>query len=305
MGSSARSRHPLSADAMSQRWPVLRPSCKACPLFVPSGPPWSSMEPISENGPWPCRDSVSSMGKTGRIALVTGASSGIGEATARSLAAAGFEVVAAARRLERCEAVAREVGGRALRLDVADPDSVAELTEQLPEVSVVVNNAGGALGLEPVAEPDEENWRQMYESNVMGVMRVTKALLPAMERGGDGHVVVIGSVAGVDVYPGGAGYTAAKHAANAVTRTLRLELLGKPIRVSEVAPGMVETEFSLTRFEGDEEKAAKVYEGTNPLSAEDVADAVAYVVTRPPHVNVDYVSIKPTDQATARDVHRR
>ncbi len=223
----------------------------------------------------------------------------------RLLAAAGFEVVAAARRVERCEEVAREVGGRAIRLDVADPDSVAKLAEDLPEVSVVVNNAGGALGLEPVAEADEENWRQMYETNVMGVMRVTKALLPALERSDDGHVVVVGSVAGVEVYPGGAGYTAAKHAANAVTRTLRLELLGKAIRVSEVAPGMVETEFSLTRFGGDEGKAAKVYEGTTPLTAEDVADAIAYVVTRPRHVDVDYLSIKPTQQATARDVHRR
>ena len=245
------------------------------------------------------------MSETSRVALVTGASSGIGEATVRSLAAAGFEVVAAARRVERCEEVAHEVGGRAIRLDVADPDSVAKLAEDLPEVSVVVNNAGGALGLEPVAEADEENWRQMYETNVMGVMRVTKVLLPALERSDDGHVVVVGSVAGVEVYPGGAGYTAAKHAANAVTRTLRLELLGKAIRVSEVAPGMVETEFSLTRFGGDEGKAAKVYEGTTPLTAEDVADAIAYVVTRPRHVDVDYLSIKPTQQATARDVHRR
>jgi NADP-dependent 3-hydroxy acid dehydrogenase YdfG len=239
-----------------------------------------------------------------RTALVTGASSGIGAATVRSLAEAGFEVVAAARRLERCEELAKEVGGRAVRLDVADPDSVAELTEALPEVSVVVNNAGGALGLEPIAEADEEKWRQMYETNVMGVMRVTRALLPALERSGDGHVVVIGSVAGVEIYPGGGGYTAAKHAANAVTRTLRLELLGKPIRVSEVAPGMVETEFSLVRFEGDQEKADAVYEGLTPLTGEDVADAVAYVVTRPPHVDVDYLSIKPTAQATARDVHR-
>jgi NADP-dependent 3-hydroxy acid dehydrogenase YdfG len=236
--------------------------------------------------------------------VVTGASSGIGEATVRSLAAEGFDVVAAARRLERCEEVAREVRGRALRLDVADPKSVAELAESVPEVSVLVNNAGGALGLEPVAEADEDYWRQMYETNVMGVMRVTKALLPALERSGDGFVVVVGSVAGVEIYPGGAGYTAAKHAANAVTRTLRLELLGKPIRVSEVAPGMVDTEFSLVRFEGDEEKASRVYEGTTPLSAEDVADAITYVVTRPPHVDVDYLSIKPTHQATARDVHR-
>jgi NADP-dependent 3-hydroxy acid dehydrogenase YdfG len=241
----------------------------------------------------------------GRTALVTGASSGIGAATVRALAAAGFETVAAARRVERCEALAREVGGRALRLDVADPDSVTELAEALPEVSVLINNAGGALGLEPVADSDEEKWRQMYESNVLGVMRVTKALLPKLERSGDGHIVVVGSVAGVEVYPGGAGYTAAKHAANAVTRTLRLELLGKPIRVSEVAPGMVETEFSLVRFEGNQAKADKVYEGTNPLTAEDVADAIAYVVSRPRHVDIDYLSVKPTDQATARDVHRR
>ena len=245
------------------------------------------------------------MAETGRIALVTGASSGIGAATVRSLAAAGFDVIVAARRLERCEEVAREVGGRALRLDVTDPDSVAEAAEAVPEVSVLVNNAGGALGLEPVAEADEAKWREMYEANVMGVMRMTKALLPALERSGNGHVVIVGSVAGVEVYSGGGGYTAAKHAANAVARTLRLELLGKPIRVSEVAPGMVRTEFSLVRFEGDRQKADAVYEGTTPLSGADVADAISYVVTRPPHVDVDYLSIKPTDQATARDVHRR
>jgi NADP-dependent 3-hydroxy acid dehydrogenase YdfG len=241
---------------------------------------------------------------TGRTALVTGASSGIGAATVRSLAAAGFEVVAAARRLERVEQVAGEVGGRALRLDVTDPASVAEVAEAVPELSVLVNNAGGALGLEPVAEADEEHWREMYEANVMGVMRMTKALLPKLERSGNGHVVVVGSVAGVEVYPGGGGYTAAKHAAHAITKTLRLELLGRPIRVTEVAPGMVETEFSLVRFGGDRAKADAVYEGTTPLTGEDVADAITYVVTRPPHVDVDYVSIKPTDQATARDVHR-
>jgi NADP-dependent 3-hydroxy acid dehydrogenase YdfG len=241
----------------------------------------------------------------GRTALVTGASSGIGAATVRSLAAAGFDVVAAARRLERCEEIASEVGGRAVRLDVTDPDSVARLTDELPDLDVLVNNAGGALGFETVAEADDENWRRMYETNVMGVMRVTKALMPALERSGDAHVVLVGSVSGVEVYPRGGGYTAAKHAAHAVAKTLRLELLGKPIRVTEVAPGMVETEFSLVRFEGDKELAGKVYEGTTPLTGEDVADAIAYVVTRPPHVDIDYVSIKPTDQATARDVHRR
>jgi len=239
-----------------------------------------------------------------RTAVVTGASSGIGEATARALAAAGFEGVAAARRLERCEKLAEEIGGRALQLDVTDPDSVAALAAAVPDAAVLINNAGGAHGLEPVAEADEEKWRTMYESNVMGVMRVTKALLPALERSGNGHVVVVGSVAGVEVYPGGGGYTAAKHAANALTRTLRIELLGKPIRVSEVAPGMVETEFSVVRFGGDEERAAKVYEGLKPLSAEEIADVIAYVVTRPPHVDIDYVSIKPTAQATATLTHR-
>jgi NADP-dependent 3-hydroxy acid dehydrogenase YdfG len=248
---------------------------------------------------------VRAVSRNGRTALVTGASSGIGAATVRSLAAAGFEVVAAARRLERCEEVAREVDGRAMRLDVTDPDSVAEVAQALPDVSVLINNAGGALGLEPVAEANEENWRGMYETNVLGVMRMTKGLLPALERSGDGYIVVMGSVAGVEVYPGGAGYTAAKHAAHAVTQTLRLELLGKAVRVTEIAPGLVETEFSLVRFGGDEERAAEVYEGTTPLGAEDVADAIAYVVTRPPHVDIDYLSIMPRDQATARDLHRR
>jgi NADP-dependent 3-hydroxy acid dehydrogenase YdfG len=244
------------------------------------------------------------VGANGRTALVTGASSGIGAATVRSLAAAGFDVVAAARRLERCEEIAEEVGGRALRLDVTDRGSVAQLAEELPDLDVVINNAGGALGFETIAEADDEHWRQMYETNVMGVMRVTRALMSALERSGNAHIVLVGSVSGVEVYPRGGGYTAAKHAAHAIAKTLRLELLGKLIRVTEIAPGMVETEFSLVRFEGDAETAAKVYEGTRPLTAEDVADAVACVATRPPHVDIDYVSIKPTDQATARHVHR-
>jgi len=239
-----------------------------------------------------------------RVALVTGASSGIGAATVRALADSGFHTVAAARRVERCRELAAEVDGEALELDVTDAASVAALAEELPSVDVVVHSAGGALGLEPVAEADESKWLEMFETNVLGVERVTKALLPALERGGRGHIVVIGSVAGVEVYPGGAGYTAAKHALNALTRTLRLELLGKPIRVTEIAPGLVETEFSLVRFEGDAEKARQVYEGFEPLSAEDVADTVAFAVTRPAHVNIDYLAVKPTAQATARDVHR-
>jgi NADP-dependent 3-hydroxy acid dehydrogenase YdfG len=237
-------------------------------------------------------------------ALITGASSGIGAATARTLAAAGFQVVLAARRLERLEALAEETGGRAQQLDVTDPESVARLADEVPEASVLVHSAGGALGLEPVAESDEELWRRMYETNVLGVLRVTKAMLPALERSGDGRLVIVGSVAGVEVYPGGGGYTAAKHAVNAVARTLRLELLGQPVRVTEIAPGMVETEFSEVRFDGDSERAKEVYEGLEPLTAEDVADAIAYVVTRPAHVDIDYLAIKPTAQATARDVHR-
>jgi NADP-dependent 3-hydroxy acid dehydrogenase YdfG len=239
-----------------------------------------------------------------RTAVVTGASSGIGAATVRALAQAGFDTVAAARRLDRCEALAEEVGGRAVELDVTDRASVDALAEAVPDAAVVVHSAGGALGLAPVAEADEDQWRTMYETNVLGVERVTKALLPALERSGNGHIVVIGSVAGVEVYPGGAGYTAAKHAANALCRTLRLELLGKPIRVTEIAPGLVETEFSLVRFDGDSEKAAKVYEGLTPLTAEDVAETIAFAVTRPPHVNIDLLTVKPTAQATATVVDR-
>jgi NADP-dependent 3-hydroxy acid dehydrogenase YdfG len=239
-----------------------------------------------------------------RTAVVTGASSGIGEATARSLAAAGFEVVVAARRLDRLEALAKEIGGRAVELDVTEPDSVAALAAAVPQATVLINNAGGAHGFEPIAEADEDNWRTMYETNVMGAMRVTKALLPALEQSGNGFVVVVGSVAGVEAYRGGAGYNAAKFAANAFTRVLRLEMLGKPVRVSEVAPGLVETEFSLVRFKGDQEKADAVYKGLEPLVAEDVAELIVFVVTRPPHVDIDYVSIKPTAQATATDVYR-
>ena len=238
-------------------------------------------------------------------ALVTGASSGIGAATVRALAAAGYATVAAARRLERCEEIAREVGGRALRLDVTDAESVSQLASELDEVSVIVHSAGGAFGLDPVAETDEDEWRSMYESNVLGVVGVTKALLPALRTSGRGHVVILGSVAGVEVYEGGAGYTAAKHAVHAVAKTLRLELLADGIRVTEVAPGLVETEFSLVRFGGDERRAAEVYRGIEPLRGEDVADVIAFVVTRAPHVDIDYVGMKPTAQATATVVHRR
>jgi NADP-dependent 3-hydroxy acid dehydrogenase YdfG len=238
-------------------------------------------------------------------AVVTGASSGIGAATARALAGEGYRVVLGARRLQRLRELADEIGGEAIGLDVTDPDSVAAFAAQVPGCDVLVNNAGGALGLEPLAEADEELWRTMYEANVLGTMRMTRALLPRLIASGNGHVVGITSIAAFETYRGGAGYTAAKHAQRAALRTLRLELLGKPVRVTEVAPGMVETEFSLVRFEGDVEAAAKVYEGMEPLRAEDVAECIRWAVAQPSHVNIDEIVVRPRDQATATEVHRR
>ena len=240
------------------------------------------------------------------MAVVTGASAGIGAATARALAAAGFDVVLGARRLDRLEEVAGAIGGRALPLDVTDGESVRTFVSQVPDARVLVNNAGGAVGREPVAEADEDAWRWMWEVNFLGTARVTRALLPALERSGDGHVVIVGSIAGFEPYAGGAGYTGAKHAERALARTLRLELLGKPIRVTEVNPGLVGgTEFSVVRFRGDKERARKVYEGLTPLGPEDVADCIAWAVTRPSHVNVDEIVVRPRDQATATEFHRR
>ncbi len=239
-----------------------------------------------------------------RIAVVTGASSGIGAAAARALAGDGFEVVLGARRLERLEDVAAEVDGTAVALDVTDPGSVEGLAARLPRCDVLVNNAGGALGLEPVAAADEEQWRQMYEANVLGTMRMTRALLPRLVESGDGHVLAVTSIAGFESYRGGAGYIAAKHAQRSLLRNLRLELLGQPVRVTEVAPGMVETEFSLVRFGGDEEAARRVYERMEPLRAEDVAECIRWAVAQPSHVNIDEIVVRPRDQATATEVHR-
>jgi NADP-dependent 3-hydroxy acid dehydrogenase YdfG len=239
------------------------------------------------------------------VAVVTGASSGIGLATARALAAAGFEVVVGARRLERLETLAAEIGGRAQRLDVTDVESVRTFCRGLSGVRLLVNNAGGALGLEPVAVADEAHYRDMLDTNFLGTMRMTRELLPQLEASGNGHVVNVGSIAGFETYAGGAGYTGAKHAVRALTRCLRLELLGKPVRVTEVAPGLVETEFSWVRFDGDAARAAAVYQGLQPLAAEDVADCVVWAATRPPHVNIDEIVVRPRDQATAHHVFRR
>ena len=240
-----------------------------------------------------------------KTAVITGASSGIGAATARALAGEGYRTVLAARRLDRLEELAAEIGGEAIALDVADPDSVAALAARVERCDVLVNNAGGALGLDPVAEADEEQWLQMYESNVMGTMRMTRALLPCLLESGDGHVVTVTSIAAIETYRGGAGYNAAKHAQRAMLRVLRLELLGQPVRFTEIAPGMVETEFSVVRFGGDEEAARRVYAGMEPLRAEDVAECIRWALAQPSHVNVDEIVVRPRDQATAADVHRR
>ncbi|HXS33121.1 MAG TPA: SDR family NAD(P)-dependent oxidoreductase [Solirubrobacterales bacterium] len=240
-----------------------------------------------------------------RTAVITGASSGIGAATARALAGEGYRTVLGARRLDRLEALAAEIGGEAIALDVADPDSAAAFADRVADCDVLINNAGGALGLDSLAEADEEKWLQMYESNVMGTMRMTKALLPLLVASGDGHVVTVTSIAAIETYRGGAGYNAAKHAQRALLRVLRLEHLGEPIRFTEVAPGMVETEFSLVRFGGDEAAARRVYEGMEPLRAEDVAECIRWALAQPSHVNVDEIVVRPRDQATAADVHRQ
>ena len=244
-----------------------------------------------------------------RVAVVTGASSGIGEATARGLAGAGYRMVLGARREDRLMAVARELCGRGLALDVRDLTSIQgfarAIESEYGQVEVLVNNAGLAAGLQPLAEGSDDDWVQMMETNVIGLLRVTKALLPLLRRAPRAHIVNLGSVAGFEVYPGGVGYTASKHAVRAISKTLRLELVGEPIRVTEIAPGMVETEFSLVRFKGDRERAAAVYQGMQPLTGADVADCIVWAVTRPPHVNIDELVVRPIAQATTRDVARK
>lgn len=244
-----------------------------------------------------------------RIAIITGASSGIGAALARELHAAGWQLVLAARRRERISQLAAQTGGTALVLDVRDPDSIAafaaEIERRFGRVDVLVNNAGLALGREPLAETLDEDWVRMYETNVLGVARLTRALMPLLRRAPHAHIVNVGSVAGFDVYAGGAGYTSTKHALRAITNTLRLELNGEPIRVTEVAPGMTRTEFSTTRYRGDEQRAAQTYEGLDPLEAGDVAACIAFAIARPPHVNIDYLVVRPLAQAASHQVARR
>ncbi|MFF7364933.1 SDR family NAD(P)-dependent oxidoreductase [Streptomyces sp. NPDC008125] len=245
------------------------------------------------------------------IAVITGASSGIGAATARRLAAEGYRVVLTARRKDRIEALAEEINAAghqaaAYALDVTDRAAVDEFATAFRSLAVLVNNAGGALGADPVATGDPADWRQMFETNVVGTLNITQALLPALTASGDGTVVVLTSTAGHGTYEGGAGYVAAKHGEHVLAETLRLEIVGTPVRVIEIAPGMVKTdEFATNRFRGDKEKAAKVYAGVDaPLTAEDVADTVGWAVTRPSHVNVDLLVVRPRAQASNTKVHR-
>jgi NADP-dependent 3-hydroxy acid dehydrogenase YdfG len=244
-------------------------------------------------------------------AVVTGASSGIGAATAVKLAEAGYRVVLAARRGDRLEAVASgiaERGGQAEvhRLDVTDRPAVDAFAAALDRCDVFISNAGGAVGMETVAESSPADWLAMFEVNVLGTLHMTQALLPRLVAGGNGTIVVLSSTAGFVAYEGGGGYVAAKHAEHAIAATLRLELSGQPVRVIEIAPGMVKTgEFALNRYRGDAAKAAAVYAGVaEPLTDEDVADAIVWTVTRPPHVNIDLMVMRPLAQAAQHKVNR-
>ena len=242
------------------------------------------------------------------VAVVTGASSGIGAATAVALGRRGYQIVAGARRLTRVRRVVGDLG-MAFPLDVTDQQSVdafvSEIAKKFGRIDVLVNNAGLALGLQPIAQAHDEDWIEMWQVNVLGLMRVTRACMPLLRKAKHGHIVNMGSIAGFETYKGGAGYTASKHAVRAMSRTLRLELNGEPIRVTEIAPGMVETEFSTVRFRGDRKAAKAVYQGVKPLVAEDIADCIVFAVTRPPHVDIDEIVIRPIAQAAAWLVARK
>ncbi|HET7274658.1 MAG TPA: SDR family oxidoreductase [Longimicrobiaceae bacterium] len=251
---------------------------------------------------------------TPEIVLITGASAGIGKACAHAFAGAGARLILVARRQDRLEDLAEQLyvehaaESHLLVLDVRDAGIVTQVLSQLPDewsaVDVLVNNAGLGRGLEKLQEGDLTDWNEMIDTNVKGLLYVTRALVPAMVERGRGHVINVGSTAGHEVYPGGAVYCATKHAVGAITRGLRLDLFGTPVRVSSVDPGLVETEFSIVRFRGDEERAGQVYKGYQPLRPEDVADAILYAATRPHHINIDEIIIKPTAQASSTMVDR-
>lgn len=231
-----------------------------------------------------------------KVAVVTGGSAGIGEATAEALARDGWHVVVAARRADKVEEIAQRIGGTGVQLDVTDEDSVKSLVEKLDRVDLLVNNAGGAKGLEPLEETTIEDWRWMYETNVIGTVRMTQALLPKLRESGNGLIINIGSVAGWNPYEGGSGYNAAKFGLRALTRVTRIEQSQNPIRVTEIDPGRVTTDFSMNRFKGDKQRADAVYDGQMNLTAEDIAEAVRWVASLPAHVDIDTMTIKPRTQ---------
>ena len=253
------------------------------------------------------RERLAALPHDTRIAVVTGASSGIGEATARELARLGtVQRLLGIRAAGRTRgAVPRGGGGPALPLDVTDAESCAAFCAAVPRLHVLVNNAGGAKGTSTVMDADEDQWRWMWETNVLGTLRLVRGLMPVLVETGDGLVVTITSIAALESYDNGSGYTSAKHAQAVLHRTLRGEHLGQPVRFTEIAPGMVETEFSLVRFEGDDDKAGAVYRGLTPMVAQDIAEIVGFVASRPSHVNLDTIVVKPRDQHSAMRAHRR
>jgi 3-hydroxy acid dehydrogenase / malonic semialdehyde reductase len=251
----------------------------------------------------------------GKIVFITGASSGIGRSCGRAFAAQGARLILAARRLDRLEELAAELNPKTgrdvllLKLDVRNQAAVEQAVSKLPSpwdsIDILVNNAGLSRGLDKLHEGKIEDWEEMIDANVKGLLYVSRAVIPGMVKRGRGHVINIGSIAGHEVYPNGNVYCATKFAVKALSKGLRLDLSGTGIRVTSVDPGMVETEFSLVRFRGDKERAAKVYQGLTPLSPDDIADAIIYCATRPPHVNVSEIIVMPTDQASTTMVNRK
>lgn len=242
-------------------------------------------------------------------ALVTGASSGIGAATVRALTDSGWEVIAVARRKDRLAELAEETGATAIAADVTNPADVGKLADDVMAgggLDALINNAGGAFGVETVAAGKIADWEKMYDVNVLGTLRLTQAFLPALRDSGRGSVLILTSTAGLTAYESGGGYVAAKHAERALANTLRLEEAENNVRVIEVAPGMVRTEeFALNRLGGDEEAAQKVYQGVEePLTADDVADVIAYALNAPHHVNIDQVVVRPLAQPANHKVIR-
>ena len=249
-----------------------------------------------------------------KIALITGASSGIGAASAKRFAEAGAKLILCARRIDRLQTLAHELTNsyhtevNAIQLDVTQQNEVEQLIQNLSpdwkDIDILINNAGLAYGLETLQDSHVKDWDAVIDTNVKGLLYVTKAILPIMIEKNAGHIINLGSVAGHVVYPKGAVYCATKHAVHAITQGLRMDLFGKKIRVSSIDPGAVETEFSLVRFRGDTKRAANVYEGMTPLTADDIADAILYCATRPPHVNISEIIMMPTDQAAATLIAR-